>query len=111
KAKRIFELEKKIAEVHATREDTEEVTKGNNHWKTVELGTKAPGLDWKAFLTAAQLDKQPVFVIWQPRAVTGIAALVKSQPLDLWKDYLVFHALEHHASFLPKAFADESFAF
>ena len=111
KAARIFELEKKIAEAHASREDTEDVQKGNNHWTRAELGTRAPGLDWSAFLAAAQLDKQPVFVVWQPRAVTGIAALVRSQPLSSWKELLTFHALEHHSSFLPKAFVDESFAF
>ena len=111
KAARIFELEKKIAEAHASREDTEDVQKGNNHWTRAELGSRAPGLDWTAFLAAAQLDKQPGFVVWQPRAVTGIAALAKSQPLATWKELLTFHALEHHSAFLPKAFVEESFAF
>ncbi len=111
KAVRILALEKKIAEAHASREDTEDVKKGNNHWTEAELVARAPGLDWSVFLSAAQLSKRPVFVVWQPRAVTGIAALVKSQPLDVWKDFLTFHAIEHHASFLPKRFVDASFAF
>src|SRR6185295_11656214 len=42
---------------------------------------------------------------------TGLAALVKSEPLDVWKDYLVFHALDRASPFLPKAFVAESFAF
>jgi putative endopeptidase len=111
KAGRIFALEKKIAEVHATREETEDVPKGNNHWTPAELATRAPGLDWSTFLASAQLDKERVFVVWQPHAVTGIAALVRSQPLDVWKEYLAYHALEHHNTFLPKAFVDEGFAF
>ncbi|MFO0738799.1 MAG: M13 family metallopeptidase [Labilithrix sp.] len=111
KAVRILDLETKIAQVHANREETEDVKKGNNHWAKADLAKKAPGLDWDAFLAAAQLDKQTTFVAWQPKAITGIAALVKSQPLDVWKDFLTFHALEHHADFLPKAFADEAFAF
>jgi putative endopeptidase len=111
KAGRILALETKIAEAHATREESEDVPKGNNHWTKAELGTRAPGLDWSAFLAAAQLDKQASFVVWQPRAVTGISALVKSQPVDVWKEYLTFHALEHRSNFLPKAFSDEAFAF
>lgn len=111
KAARILDLETKIAQVHATREETEEVAHGNHHWSKSELAKKAPGLDWDAFLAAAQLDKQTVFVAWQPKAITGISALVKSQPLDVWKEFLTFHALEHHAALLPKAFADERFAF
>ena len=50
-------------------------------------------------------------MVWQPNAVTGISALVASQPLETWKDYLGFRAIEHASAFLPKAFVDESFAF
>ena len=52
-----------------------------------------------------------MFAIWQPSAVTGISALVASQPLETWKDYLTFHALEHSPDVLPRAFGEERFAF
>ena len=54
---------------------------------------------------------RPSFVVWQPGAVTGIAALVAREPLDTWKEYLTFRALSRAATFLPKAFVDEQFAF
>jgi predicted metalloendopeptidase len=111
KAARIVDLEKKLAATHATREDAGDAEKGNNHWSRKELDTKAPGLDWNAFLGAAGLDKQTVFVAWSPKAVTGLAALVASEPLDVWKDYLIFHAVDHASPFLPKAFVAEHFAF
>ena len=44
-------------------------------------------------------------------AVTGISALVASEPLDAWKDYLTFHAIEHVAPCCPTAFGEERFAF
>ena len=34
-----------------------------------------------------------------------------SEPLDTWKDYLTFHAIESHAALLPAAFGSEAFAF
>ncbi len=111
KAKRIFELEKAIAKVHATRTESSEVHDGNNHWARADFTKRAPGLDWATFLTAAGLDKQEDFTVWHPKALIGIAALVKSQPLDAWKDYLALHAIARSAPFLPKAFVDESFAF
>jgi predicted metalloendopeptidase len=46
-----------------------------------------------------------VIVAWQPRALTGVAALVRSQPLELWKDYLRFHLLDEYADVLPRAFS------
>src|SRR5579884_4345088 len=109
KAARIFELERKIAKVHAPRVDTESVEKGNNHWKRSEFATRAPGLDWDAFFAAAGLDRQLEFVVWQPAAIAGISALVRSEPLATWKEWLTLRAIEHWAGVLPKALADESF--
>jgi predicted metalloendopeptidase len=111
KAARIFDLERRIAEAHWSREDSSDIKKNNNHWTRAELDTAAPGLDWREYLAAAGLADQKLFAIWQPSAVTGISALVASQPIETWKDYLVFHALEHSAAVLPRAFGEESFAF
>ena len=111
KAPRIVELEHKIAQAHATRVDTEDVQKGNNHWKRAEFAKRAPGLDWAAFFAASGLDKEESFVVWQPKALTAMAALGRSVPLATWKDYLAFHVVEHRAGVLPKKIGDEFFAF
>jgi predicted metalloendopeptidase len=111
KATRIFDLEHEIAQAQGPRVDTENVEKGNNHWTRAELEARAPGLDWQAFLAAARLDRQPGFVVWQPGAIVGIAALVAGQPLEAWKNYLTYHAIARHTDVLPKAFDDEAFAF
>ena len=111
KAARIFILEKKIAAAHASREDSEDVLKGNNHWSRADFSAKAPGLDWAAYFGAAGLGSQASFVVWQPEAVSRISALVASEPLDTWKEYLAFRALARAATFLSKAFVDEQFAF
>jgi predicted metalloendopeptidase len=111
RAARVFDLEHKIAEAHRPRIETEDVTRGNNHWTRAELAERAPGLDWQTFLAAAGLDRQAGFVIWQPAAFTAMAALVASQPLDAWKDWLTYHAIARRSDVLPQAFDDESFAF
>jgi len=111
KAQRIYDLEHKIAEVHATREESADVHKANNPWKMAEFAAKAPGLDWKSYFDAAGLSAQPMIMVWHPKAVTGISALVASQPLDVWKEYLAFRAIDRSARLLPKAFADENFNF
>ncbi|WP_427852566.1 M13 family metallopeptidase [Stenotrophomonas acidaminiphila] len=111
KAARIVALETRIARVHATQEETNDVEKGANAWTQSELAAKAPGLDWAAFLDAAGLSAQQDFIVWQPRAVAGLSRLVASEPLDTWKEYLAFRALDEAAPYLPKAFADAHFAF
>ncbi len=111
RAARAYELERAIADAHVSRTDSEDVHKANNPWKVSEFAAKAPGLDWAAYFEAAGLAGQPMIMVWQPSAVTGIAALVASRPLPEWKDYLTFHAVDRVSALLPRALADEQFKF
>jgi predicted metalloendopeptidase len=111
KAARIVALEDRIARAHTSRVDSSDVRKGNNHWTRQDFLDRAPGLDWPAFFAAAGLDGQKDFVVWQPEAVTGLAAAVSALPLATWKDYLTLRALERASPFLPSAFVRERFAF
>ncbi|GAB3372550.1 M13 family metallopeptidase [Lysobacter rhizosphaerae] len=111
KAKSVVALETKIAKAHASIVDTQDVHKANNPWEMSAFAKKAPGLDWTAYFTAAGLSSQKTIVAWQPAAITHLSALVGSEPLQAWKDYLTFHALNHSAGLLPKAYADLGFGF
>ena len=110
RAARVFALETKMAQVHATRVESEDVHAAVS-WNRSELAAKAPGLDWPALLDAAGLQDASVLTIWHPKAIPGLAALAATEPLDAWKDWLAFHAIERAAGLLPKAFVDERFAF
>jgi putative endopeptidase len=110
RAARVFALETKIARVHATRVDSQDVH-GAVSWKSSELATKAPGLDWATLLKAAGLADAPVLIIWHPQAIPGLSKLAAGEPLEAWKDWLAFHSIEDSANFLPKAFVDERFNF
>src|SRR6202140_2905582 len=111
KAADIYALELRIAGTHSTRAESQDVKRGDNHWSRAQLQSNAPGLDWAAYLAAAGLEHQQDFIVWQPSAITGIAALAASEPLATWKAYLQFHAVEHSARFLTRAAVDEQFAF
>lgn len=107
----VMELETAIAKSHATAAQSEdEVNAAGNRWTRADFAREAPGMDWKAFFAAAGLGKQQDFVVWQPSAIKGAAALVDSRPLAAWKDYLRFHVLHRHADVLPRAFAEERLA-
>ena len=111
KAQRIMALETKIAQSHASRADTNDVQKGNNPWARADFPKKAPGIDWNAFFTAATLNAQPRFVVWQPSAVIGISKLAASEAIADWKDYLTLRLIDHYSPYLSKAFVNEQFAF
>ena len=111
RAARILALETAIAKTHLSVDETGDVAKANNVWTRADLQAKAPGIDWAAWLQGAGMSEQPTFGAWQPSAIAGIAKLVGGQPIETWKDYLAFHAIERGAPYLSKAFADEHFAF
>ncbi len=111
RAARIFDLETRIALVHASRTETVDVQRGNNHWQRADFDDRAPGMKWQEFFHAAGLASAPEFVVWHPRAVTGIAALVSTEPIATWQDYLRFHAIDHLAGYLSRDFAQEQFHF
>lgn len=111
RAAKVLALEIAIARTHASQEESYDVKKGANYWSRADFDGKAPGLDWGAYFDAAGLGQQAEFIAWQPKAITGISKLVGSQPLETWKDYLAAHALDRASPLLPRAFADERFAF
>jgi putative endopeptidase len=108
---RIMVLEIKIATAHLDQTTSQDVHKANNPWSVTELSSNAPGLDWGTYLSAAGLDKQKTFIIWQPGAIKGLSALVGSEPLEIWRDWMTFHTLNQSAAFLPKAYDDLRFGF
>lgn len=110
RATAVLALETAIAQSHGTAEASANDRNADNVWTRTDLTLRAPGMDWTAFFDAAGLDRQGEFVVWQPSAVTGLAALVASAPLESWKDYLRFHALHDFADVLPRAFAEEGLA-
>jgi putative endopeptidase len=110
-ASRIMDLETKIARAHASREESEDFAKGATVWTRAELERNAPGIDWTALLNSAQLGNAQKFQAYHSTAIPKLAALVGSEPLDAWKDWLAFHTLNQQANVLSKAFRDASFAF
>jgi len=111
RAQHIVELERAIAEKHIPFADEQNIQNANNKWKQTDFAAEAPGLDWAEFFRGAGLSGQGSFIVWQPSAVTGESAIVASGALDTWKDWLAFHLIDAYASVLPKAIADERFAF
>jgi putative endopeptidase len=111
RATRVIALETEIAKKQISLADSEDIHRANNPWQLSDFTAKAPGLDWAEFFRAATLEKQNTFIVWQPSAFTGEAALVAAQPIDAWKDLLAYHLIEDHAAATSKALALERFAF
>ncbi len=111
RAARVYDLEAKIAAAQASQVEVGDFAKNPTLWQQADFAVKAPGIDWPEFFAAAQLSRQDNFAAYNPHAITGLAALVASEPLDSWKDWLTFHQINSNADVLPSKIGNLHFAF
>ncbi len=105
----VYALEESMAKVHWTRTANRDPQKTYNKLTLAQLAKLAPGIDWKLWLGGAGLAGQAAVNVNQPTALAGLAKLVKSEPLAVWKDYLTVHTLTATAPYLAKRFVDAHF--
>jgi putative endopeptidase len=111
RADRIYALEMKIAQAHIPKADADDFTRGGTLWTRADFTRQAPGMDWNLYFDAARMPRQQTFDAFSPGAITGLAALVGSAPLDAWKDWLIFHRINAQADVLPAKLDALHFAF
>jgi predicted metalloendopeptidase len=112
RANAVLALETAIARSHANAADSANERNADNRWRRRgDFAQHAPGLNWPAFFAASGLSREADIVAWQPEAIKGGAALVGSQPLSVWKDYLRFHLVHRYADVLPRSIAEPARAF
>lgn len=110
RAAQVLDLETAIARTHAGQEASAQDHNADSLWTRADFARRAPGMDWSAFFAAAGLEHQGSFIAWQPGALTGVATLVASRPLEVWKDFLRVRILDRYADLLPRRFAEPALA-
>jgi putative endopeptidase len=110
RANAIFEMEKKIAAVQWTREDSSDATKTYNKMTLAELDGIALGLKMSPILTKLS-PKITNVLVGQPSAITGIAKIYTETDLGVLKDQMIVTSLANYSDVLPNAVADAVFAF
>src|SRR5437868_2076417 len=110
-ADRIIALETAISKVQWPAADRRDIDKIYNPMTRAQLTKLAPQFDWNATLAKAGLASAKQVIVTEPSAVAGAGKILASTPLSTWKEWLAFHFVSDHASYLPKALDDARFAF
>jgi putative endopeptidase len=113
KAAGIFNLETEIAKLHWARVERRNADKVYNPMTVAELEHFAPGFPWRVFLAGHGIpgaaDGTRRVIVEENTAFPALAALFANTPVETWRDYLSFHYLSDHASYLPKRFDEARF--
>ena len=86
-AKRILDVETRIAENHWTKVDARDPVKGYNPLTREQLEGTLEHFPFSKFMNEAGITEQRVFVVRQPSYLEAFDSLFAEIPLDTWKDY------------------------
>ncbi|WP_262695392.1 M13 family metallopeptidase [Kordiimonas aquimaris] len=111
RAEAVFALEKAVASNHWTRAERRNADRTYNPHTIAELEAYAPGFPWEQALEAWGASDIDEIVLREKESFPALAQLFAETPVDVWKDYLTFHAMAAHAPFLSDDIAEERFAF
>lgn len=110
RADAIFAMEKKIAAVQWTREDSSDATKTYNKMSLQQLDAITPGLKMSPIL-AKLSPKISDVIVNQPSALTGISKIYAETDLSVLKDQMLVNSLSTFNYVLPDSVADTTFSF
>lgn len=111
KAQAVYDLEKSIAALHWARADRRDANRTYNLIDRAALEELAPGFPWSAYFQSAGLGAIEKMVVREKEAFPALATLFAETSVEDWRAYLTFRLLTTYASFLPKAYDDQNFAF
>lgn len=93
KAKQIVDLETRVAAVSSSHAELSDAAKTYHRITLSGLGTLAPEFDWRAFFAGAALPEDALIAVDVPNAISGIAKVFASAPLDVLKAKEAFGAV------------------
>ncbi|NCV37382.1 MAG: peptidase M13, partial [Actinobacteria bacterium] len=113
RAKSIYELETKIAQLHWNRVDSRDAEKTYNLHSLQDLKTLASGIPWDEYISA--LGKGESLLEWNvvmmPSFFEGFAKLASEENLEAMKDALRMDLIRGYAPYLSKDLVAERFEF
>jgi len=107
----VLAFETSVAKASWAAADRRDIDKVNNPMSIAELQSYAPGIDWDAYLTAAEISKRDHAIVAEKTAIRDIAALYAQTPLDTLKAWEAFHVADQASPYLSKRFVDSRFEF
>ncbi len=111
-AKAVMALETELAKSHWTRVENRNPVRTYNKVEITKLAELAPGYDWRAYLDAVGVGgKVDYVIVRQPGYLSRFARLVQSTPLPVWRAYLNWHVINHHALQLDRQTVADHFGF
>ena len=108
----ILALETKLAEVSKTTAELRDPLANYTKMSVADAAKLTGAFPLPAYLAAAQIPAtEKELIVAQPKFFEGMAKLLASEPLDTWKVYFRWQAINASAAYLSEPFEQENFRF
>lgn len=110
-ASKLMEMETSLAKTSRKREDTRDPLTNYHKMTFGALSALTPGLDWKAFMGTAGLEKADSVVVGQPEFLAALNGYLNKYTIEDWKIYLKYHMLNGLSAYMDDKTYMEDFSF
>ncbi|MDB5223472.1 MAG: metalloendopeptidase [Chitinophagaceae bacterium] len=107
----IFTLETKLAKASRKIEDLRDPYANYHKMAITDLKKISSTIDWKTSLANRGIKNVDSVIVGQPEFFTALDVVLKTTPVDDWKNYLRFRTIRNFEEMLPEAFGAEAFNF
>ncbi len=111
KAARILALEKKMAVVRFTKEESRNPELSYNPMTMDELAKITPSVNWKKYFTAFGVENQKTYMVSQPKYMATLEDILKNTPLSEIKEYLTWTLIDGNAGAFSQEIDNANFDF
>jgi putative endopeptidase len=110
-AKVVLSMEKQIASIHMSKEETRDESKAYNKFKVSGLKSLTPDFNWNSFFKSAGYQNLKSVIIAQKDYTHKMNDVIKNTSLETWKVYLKWCVIDGLANRLNEAFDKQNFEF
>ncbi|MDN5199833.1 M13 family metallopeptidase [Fulvivirgaceae bacterium BMA10] len=109
-ADNIMALETRLANASLTNVERRNIPLLYNKMSLDQLTEINPSINWKAYLTDLGVSEDTL-IVTAPKFMEEFEAILKSTPIDQWKEYLRWSAINGAAGYLNHEFVSANFDF
>lgn len=108
-AQRVLALETKLAAAQWTRTEQRDPQKTYTKTATKDLKTISQDFIWPEYWQGLGLSDVNYVNVSEPSFAKALGGLLRSEPVDTWKEYLKVHMLDGYSDYLSKDFVQAHF--
>ncbi len=107
----VLDIETKLAKAMWPRVKLRDANARYNLFKRADWESETPGLTWRVFFEEAGVPDLDELNVMTPSYFQTLATIFQETPVQAWKEYLTFHALDGAAPYLSEDLVQAHFAF